>query len=218
MSNLLMSNTVNILRNIGDQLVGEMRQILKRENRNASHKLYDSIEWDLLKKDNGFQFSIGYDAHGKYVLDSRRRIQKPNPSYNREDVKPGKRNPQTAIGMIVKWIQDKHISIGLGKTRTPLRKKGTKELQSRVSAQQKVNEMVGFAFAIWHSQRHNQRIKTRPTNFLLPYQKLTKTKSFRKLLVGSLLTDGITIVKNGIRSQGNNKLNVKIEDIGNHLV
>jgi hypothetical protein len=123
-----MTNVEKFLMKWEAKIIPQILAILTGNRRNASKRLYNSI------KDKGFLYKttrtgleivLQYAKHGKYVLDNRRNGKKMGPS-----IKGG----YSAINSIKRWILQKGISIGGGKIRTPLKKKGTTSYNAHVQA------------------------------------------------------------------------------------
>ena len=157
-----MSNTYKFLQNAEIKMVKEMQDILVKgggdgRNRNATHKLSNSFQMELKRSTTGFIIKILYAAHGKYVLDSRRKVTKAKPS-------------KLAIDKIKAWITAKGIPVSGGRLRTPLASKSGGKA-SRVESKSKAmdKELTSFAFAIWFKMKRDGKISTLPTDFLKPY-------------------------------------------------
>lgn len=196
-----MDNTIKYLETVENRMVKAIQKILTTQNRNASHRLYNSISMSLSTNNNGFLIKLEYADHGKYVLDSTRRVKKNNPS--------GK-----AIEEIKKWITNKGISVGRGRIRTPLKSKSGKQeanIEARKSSRDK--ELTSFAWAIWKSIKKNGKIKTPRTDFLLPYNNLVSSNKFQTDLAAALAKDTITMIggaKNIKLFGKNNTIKIKI--------
>lgn len=186
--NINLNETYKFLEETEIKVIKQMQDILKKDNRNASYKLYNSFEGELKRTSKGFLFTIKYAEHGNFVLDSKRRFKKKGPS-------------KKAIDEIKTWILNKGIPIGNGKIRTPLSKTRSSDdkdqLMSRTKASSKKNEgaLTSFAYAIWYSTKKNRRIKTPATDFLKPYNNLFKSNStFIKQISKNLMKDGIRYI------------------------
>ena len=73
-NNIKLDNTFKELEKFEIELIKEMQNILKRDNRNASYKLYNSFEGNVEYKDSNLSFTIEYAPHGNFVLNSKRNI------------------------------------------------------------------------------------------------------------------------------------------------
>ena len=205
---MIMNSTYKFLVKTENRLIKEMQDILVKggadgRNRNATHKLSNSFQMSIkeIPNNRGFTMTINYAAHGKYVLDSRRRITKPKPS-------------KLAIDKIKKWITDKGIAVDSksGKLRTPLdSKSGGKatRVESRSASMDK--ELTSFAFAIWYSIKKNGRISTMKTDFLKPYKNLTvKSNTFNMNMRKALKADTLYTINNSISKQSDRIIKIII--------
>ena len=221
MSNLQF--TYKYLVKVETSIIRQMQAILMSQNRNASGKLYQSLNqgMEIDQTENGFTLELKYGymtSNGRYnvgdlVLDGRRRVTK-NPSYN----KLSPRDPSTAIGQMINWILRKGISVGGGKIRTPLKKTYVKKVkgggkQAIINEKYAANveataspdrELVSFAFAIFKNIKKRGRTAAGNTNFLKPYQNLLRNQTFKIGLVQALSKDGIGIFAEQIK-KGNIK-------------
>lgn len=183
-------NTEKYLGKVEIDTIRQMQAVLMRDNRNASNKLYNSFEMRYDKTDNGFFITMDYASHGKYVLDSRRRIRAAGPS-------------RQAINSLMQWILDKKISVGNGQVRTPMTKRddrgGEYDLEPKHTSYNKEKEVKSFAFAIWYNTKKRQSIATPSTNFLKPYENLMKNRTFKDGLVEALAKDGIGMFNEQIK-------------------
>ena len=187
-----LTNTYKYLTKIDAKLIKDTRQILIKANRNATNRLLNSIEGEVDEQPNEIIFSLyyGYDdkygnrIDGRFVLDSKRNIKK-NASPN-------------AIQSIMDWIQAKGIIGGGGSVRKTLKVKkvGNKTItsskgkpQAAVKTNQLNKQKLSFAWAIFKTIKKNRRIKTRPTNFLLPFKNLSNSATFQSGLKQALAND-----------------------------
>ena len=147
-----LNNTEEFLIKQEQILIPQMQKILTEKRRNATAKLYNSFTFDIEDKpaNEGFIITMYYAPHGNFVLDGTRTYTKRGPS-------------QEAITLIMKWIQNKGISIGGGKIRTPFNAKPKSAVKNPSDPLEK------FAKAIWYSQYKNKRTWAGSTNFLKPW-------------------------------------------------
>jgi len=166
-----MENTYTYLLETESKVIPKIQEILIKERRNATGKLRNSFEIDIKDKQNndGFEINMTYAAHGKYVLDNRRRIKK-GPSSN-------------AIQSIMDWIVNKGISIGGGKIRTPMGNARTQAQQDPLAKRR------AFAFAIYYSIKKKGRTWANSTNFLKPWNNIYQGKPFRDGLAQAIGLD-----------------------------
>lgn len=209
MSNLQF--TERYLTKVEVDTIKQMQAILTRENRNATHRLYNSFQTSLDETPNGFLIKMEYATHGKYVLDDKRRITR-NASYNKQNPK----DPTTVIGQLINWILNKGISVGGGKIRTPLKKSkynqgGSSIYSPKTEAEQQnpYPELTSFAFAIFNNIKKRGRTFTPSTNFLKPYQNLIKNRTFKIGLMTALAKDGTKVFSDPVLS-GKNEIKIHI--------
>lgn len=173
MSNL--NNTLTYLNKVKPKVLGSTKGILTRERRNASNRLYNSLDIEVFEDRNMFYIDLTFADHGKYVLDSRRRYKKNHPSTQ-------------AVNQLKKWITQKGISIGGGRITTVQGKSNT-----QAKSQSNDAKLTSFAKAIWYKNKKQGRTSTPKnklgTNFLKPFNNMSKDKTFREGLKTALALD-----------------------------
>lgn len=180
MAAIPLKETYYYLERVSIKLIKDMRSILTQRKRNATHRLYNSLEADLTATSNGIRFTIEYAEHGKYVINSKRNIRKKGPS-------------QSAVQAISEWILAKGIPIGSGKIRTPMtNKRGKYQPASKVYSKEKEREKM--AWGIFMNIKKRKKVKAPSTNFLSPYQNLLRSRDFGTQLSDNLAKDGLTFM------------------------
>ena len=168
------------LQEVENKVIPRMQKILDVKQRNASGTLRKSFEILIKKSTKGFDIVLTFAQQGYGVLRSKRKYTKRFPS-------------SAAIDAIMKWIQQKHISVGGGATRSAT---GESHVTTRRKAQQtKNNPIRQFAIAIWLKNKQRGRIATPSTDFLRPYRDYHKTKTFQTGIKDAMKNDAIAIIQ-----------------------
>lgn len=157
------------------EVVPKIQEILTKNRRNATARLYNSINFTIQDKPNntGFEIYLDYANHGNFVLDNRRNVRKAGPS-------------REAIASIMNWISNKGISIGAGKIRSV---QGTTQAQSKSTKPDAITMRKNFAFAIWYNIKKKGRTTAPSTNFLKPWNNLYKSSEFQEGLTHAIAMD-----------------------------
>lgn len=184
---IYLDKTYDYLTLMGKKLKREIRAILVQKKRNASHRLSNSIDYDIFQSKKGIGFIIEYAEHGNFVLTHKRNVKKSKPS-------------QSAVDSIMEWILAKGIAIGKGKIRTPM-KDSNKKYTPSSKAYSKSDERKKMAWGIWMNIKKNRRTKVEGTNFLSPYNNLLKSKDFSRGLSQALSQDGLTFIGKDLKGE-----------------
>jgi len=141
-------NTYRLLNQMGVEIVDETQTLLARRNKNASHRLSNSIDYSIDRTNRGqFVLNVSYANHGKYVLR--------NPRF---------RNKMPPVKAIEEWILMKKIPIGSGRT-TNVGGKNMKPVDRR-------RELKSMAWAIAKSIKNRGMLNPNytPVDFLAPFR------------------------------------------------
>lgn len=180
-------NTEKVMEDYGIRITDEIVALLARRKKNASHRLSNSIDFDVVKDKNDIQLVIDYKDYGPKIRNKHSGALEGNVLRGR---RPGSRLPP--ILAIEKWIKDKKISINVSK--------GSKSAKSTKN----VNKVRSMAWAIAKSIARNG---IPAFNFLKPYEETVTSKQYKKDLRAALVQDGYSSLNKPIADF--NKLQAK---------
>lgn len=164
-------HTTNLLNQMGVEIVDETQTLLARKNKNATHRLSNSIDYTIKRERGQFILQINYADHGKYVLR--------NPRFN------GKMPPVKAIE---EWLLAKKIPIGNGK-RANLG-------GNNLNRQDRRRELKSMAWAIAKSIKRRGMLNPQytPLDFLAPFRNIQQEN--RRNVLNAFRQDIITQLRN----------------------
>jgi len=154
----------------GILITDEIVSLIARRKKNASHRLSNSIDFNIVKKKNDIQLVIDYIDYGPKYRNKATGVLEGNVLRGR---RPGSKAPPTF--MIVKWIRDKKLPISVVK--------GSKSAKAK-SNKDKVKTL---AFLIARSIARNG---IPMFNFLKPYEDTVTGDKYKEDLSKALLADG----------------------------
>jgi len=183
-------NTYNVLEDYGLRITDEIVDLLAKNRRrrngksyptNASFKLSNSIDFDVVKSKVGYQLVLYYTDYGpKRVINQKTGEKAGNIIRGR---KAGSKPPP--IKDIIVWIKQKKIPINV--------EKGSKSGRAKKNK----NKVLSLAIAI--SRAINQRGQD-PFDFLKPYKQEVTSKQYKDDLRAALLADGYKSLQKPISS------------------
>jgi len=180
MSKNKFENTEETLEDYGELITDEIVDLLESKRKNASHKLVNSIDFDVVKNKIGLQLVIDYIDYGDKRRNKKTGALEGNVIRGR---RAGQKQPP--VDDIIEWIKQKRLPI-TGKNRN-----------ARSTNKQVVNKVKGMAFAIAKSISKNG---IKAFDFLKPYEDTVTSKKYKEDLTEALLADGYANLQKPISS------------------
>jgi hypothetical protein len=166
------NNTEEVMEDWGILITEEISALLAKKRKNASGKLTNSIDFDVMVDEKeGILLEIQYAKEGMYVLDGRKRGNKMPP-----------------VDEIAKWIRQKKIPVRIGN-------KKTGKTTGRTTKLTKYGQEKSLAFAI---AKNIAKYGIRPFNFLLPYERAVEGGEMKKEIRLALVQDGYSSLQKPI--------------------